>query len=190
MRFGLEIGWPRNDLKQIAQTPDSTADAASFWRVDQSVLALDGQGATAGGRFCTRIQAGGIVMSTSFVRWRRLRAVAAVLAIGASSPAAAQWSGAIAYSPTTGAYGFQRAAASVSEAEADALGACPDIDCTVAVWVTDGCAAVAAGYPPRVYGWAWSAWSRGDAVTAAMYECSLVGPGCRLVASLCTFWGR
>jgi hypothetical protein len=78
--------------------------------------------------------------------------------------------GAIAYSKSTGAYGYSYGHYSQADAERDALARCDSPDRQVIGWMRNAYAALAVGDAPEQYGWGWGA-TRSAAEQAALAEC-------------------
>lgn len=81
---------------------------------------------------------------------------------------------AIAYSPSTGKYGYAYNYGSRWAAEAAALAYCEAPDAEIVVWVNNGFCALALGDEPGVYGVGWSYGDGSSNVAAmnwALYEC-------------------
>ena len=118
-------------------------------------------------------------------------AVASIVAIGQIAvwllPAEAQaWDnyGAIAYSSSTGRYGYSHDFGSRAEAENYAVSQCGMSDCAVKVWFRNACGALAVGQRGGM-GWGWSG-SRGGAENIALNECQARTSGCSVRAWSCT----
>jgi hypothetical protein len=75
--------------------------------------------------------------------------------------------GAIAYSPTTGRWGYSYGYRYLSGAQGDALIRCGSTDARVVVWVQNGWAALAVG-DNGAYGWGWSTSSLAKAKARAL----------------------
>jgi len=93
--------------------------------------------------------------------------------------------GAIAYSASTGGYGTSFGNATRKEAEAEALEGCSKHGegCQVAVWVENGCAALAADDQA---GWGEWADDLETAKSKALAACNRESNKCNLVVSDCT----
>jgi serine/threonine-protein kinase len=104
-------------------------------------------------------------------------AVVAVLALFASVQAARanEFFGAIAYSPSTGHYGYTYGRDCLANAEAGALQNCIGADRRVVVWVSNGYAALAVSNDGR-FGAAWSSECQAEADHAALNFAG--GPDC------------
>ncbi|HVS36794.1 MAG TPA: DUF4189 domain-containing protein [Gemmataceae bacterium] len=103
--------------------------------------------------------------------------LAAVAVFGFAAPASARADkfAAIAYSPSTGAYGYAYGKACRDEAERTALGYCKGADARILVSCEDSCAALAVG-DNGVYGYA-TADTRREAERLAIQKCLDAG-GC------------
>ncbi|MBU4530635.1 MAG: DUF4189 domain-containing protein [Hoeflea sp.] len=103
----------------------------------------------------------------------------------ASGAASAEYFGAIAYSPTSGVYGFSYDHGSRRDAEARAISECRmrGRGCKVAIWFKNACGSVAVG--ANGWGTAWAG-TRRDAERAAIRNCSRYTGGCRTLAWSCT----
>ena len=93
-------------------------------------------------------------------------ALAAMMMMAGTGMAAADYFGAIAYSPNTGSHGYSYDYGSRREAEAYAMNQCRKYagDCRVAIWFRNACGALAIG---NNGGWG-SGW--GDSRQRAEYE--------------------
>jgi hypothetical protein len=118
-------------------------------------------------------------------------AVVSIVAIGQIAlwllPAGAQARdnyGAIAYSFSTGRYGYSYDWPSRAEAENYARSQCGIGDCAVKVWFKNACGALAVGRG-SAYGWGWAG-SRGQAEGSALSECQARSAGCRVRVWSCT----
>jgi hypothetical protein len=94
----------------------------------------------------------------------------AFLIVGLLSCASSAWAdyAAIAYSESTGCYGYAYGCGSLEEATAAALNNCRGRDAYVVVWVEDGYVALALGDRPNAVGWAFSTNCRADAELLAL----------------------
>ena len=112
-------------------------------------------------------------------------AAAAVMAGSVPLAAAANF-GAIAYSNTTGAYGYSYDYGSRRSAEQAALANCRSngSGCKVVIWFQNSCGALAIGSD---FGWgaAWAS-SRSQAERSAMRYCRQNSSGCHIAAYSCT----
>ena len=75
---------------------------------------------------------------------------------------------AIAYSSSTGKYGYSYGYSSRARAENAALNNCSGDDAVIVVWVENGYAALALGDERGAYGTGWSTRSRADAEATAL----------------------
>ena len=91
---------------------------------------------------------------------------------------------AIAYSESTGRVGYQFNTYRLEDAEQAALYRCGAYDCNVKVWVRNGCASLARATNGTL-GWSWST-SLSIAQSQSLYECSLRGHSCGVLAWACT----
>lgn len=123
------------------------------------------------------------------------RAAAAVLALGVvAAPGAAQAQsgniyGAIAYSNTTGVYGYSHNYPNRGSAQSRALGECHAGGgggaCQVVIWFYNACGAIATG---SSYGWgAGYAPTRQQASSIAMGYCRQNDYDCRVRQTVCSF---
>jgi hypothetical protein len=78
---------------------------------------------------------------------------------------------AIAYSQSTGSYGYSYGHGTLAGAEAEALSHCKGDDAEVVAWVENGYVALALGDEKGVYAWGW-AFNRAEARSRALAECS------------------
>lgn len=106
-------------------------------------------------------------------------------AVGGASSAAAQYHGAIGYSPTTGAMGWSFDYSNREEARQIALKRCAEhaSDCKIAVQFSDGCGVVVEGERLQT---AASSPSRGDAERIALRRCRVMSDGCVVRRWVCT----
>jgi len=118
-------------------------------------------------------------------------AVVSVVAIGQVAlwlfPAVVQAQdnyGAIAYSSSTGRYGYSYDWGSRAEAEDYARSQCGRSDCAVKVWFKNACGALAVGRRGAL-GWGWAG-SRGQAEGRALSECQARASGCNIRSWACT----
>lgn len=120
---------------------------------------------------------------------KKLAFAAGIAALMSLAPAAAadSW-GAIAYSPSTHAFGYSHGFGSEGEAEDYAVGICLEQnggdDCQAAVVFSNACGAVMAG--PDGWGHAWDAGGEEAAQARAYEACSQNSDGCDLVVSHCS----
>lgn len=116
------------------------------------------------------------------------RAVAAALALagllGLSDAAYAAY-GAIAYSPSSGAYGYSYAYGSRGQAERAALKSCRanGSGCQNAIWFQNACGAVAKG--PNGWGSGWAASKKG-AYAQAVASCAQYSRQCKVIVWACS----
>ncbi len=91
--------------------------------------------------------------------------------------------GAIAYSPSTGAYGYAYNGVTRWQAESAAVSYCGVFDCRSAVWVNNGCASLAVGFTGFGYQ---IGFNSGAVINGALLNCNALSAGCRAVAYVCT----
>lgn len=91
--------------------------------------------------------------------------------------------GAIAYSESTGRYGYVYDFASQADAINSAVTRCGVRDCRAVVWFKNSCAALAKG--GTNYGYGIGA-TRALAESTALAECRKRGGGCRVIQWVCT----
>jgi hypothetical protein len=98
---------------------------------------------------------------------------------------AADYFGAIAYSPRSGADGWAKDHPSRKAAETAALSACNKHakDCRAVLWFKNGCGAIAVS--AKAYGWGWGT-TQGLADTEAIKACSKHAKGCKVTRQVCT----
>src|SRR4051812_19540565 len=119
-------------------------------------------------------------------RW----AIAAVALCGVTQAAwADEYYGAIAYSPSTGSYGFSYGKDCQATAENVALSSCRGRDRQVVVWVSNGYAALAVN-DDGGWGAAWSSVSQEDANQAAMDYAGGCDSGAPPISGMATGVGR
>jgi len=94
--------------------------------------------------------------------------------------------GAIAYSPSSGAWGYSYNYGSRGAAEGRALRECRvrGSGCRSIVWFRNACGALASGNG-NAYGWAWNT-SRATARRRALRECRARTSGCRIRVDVCS----
>jgi Domain of unknown function (DUF4189) len=112
--------------------------------------------------------------------------IAGLLLIGAGSgEAAAENYGAIAYSPSTKAYGWSYDYPSRAAAEREALSRCRTkaSDCMIPLWFRDACGALAIG--SGGYGTGWAS-ERGSAESQALGVCRRHSQDCAVKQWVCT----
>lgn len=102
-----------------------------------------------------------------------------------AAPAAAQYHGAIGYSPTTGAMGWSFDYRSGEDARKVALRRCAEhaSDCRIAVQFSDGCGVIVEGDGVQT---AAGSPSRGDAERRALRRCRAQSEGCVIRRWVCT----
>ena len=107
------------------------------------------------------------------------------LVVGAVQAQAYDRYGAIAYSKSTGQYGYSYDYSTETMAKAQALSNCGDVSCHVYVWFRNACGALAKADNGDL-GWGWSG-SRGGAEARAIAKCqSVSGRSCNIVCWTCT----
>lgn len=115
---------------------------------------------------------------------RRIAVVAAILVLTGGAASADSF-GAIAFSQSTGKFGYSFDHPSRASAETRAMAECTarSRGCKVGIWFKNACGSVATG----VNGWG-SAWapSRQQAEQSAIRNCSQHTGGCRTLAWSCT----
>jgi len=94
---------------------------------------------------------------------------------------------AIAYSPSTGSYGYYYGHVSLGTAKSRALDRCRGKDARIVAWVRNGWACLALGKEKGVYGWGVGS-SRAIARSAAMQGCRDRTTGCYV--AVLVFSGR
>jgi len=94
---------------------------------------------------------------------------------------------AIAYSTSTGKYGFAHGYSSRGCAEQAALGHCPVDDAQILVWARGNWCALAVGDDVGEYGWAWAGTAEG-AKQRALEECRERTTNCHI--AVCVFSGN
>lgn len=87
--------------------------------------------------------------------------------------------GAIAYSRTTGTYGYSYSQYSQDDAEREALNQCESSDRAVIGWMRNAYGALAVGASHDQYGWGWGA-TREAAKQAALDECRKLTDDCTI----------
>jgi len=87
-----------------------------------------------------------------------------------STPSRPDRYGAIAYSPSTGTYGYSYSRYSQTDAEREALQQCDADDRKVIGWMRNAYGALAVGDTPDQYAWAWGA-TREAAKQSALAKC-------------------
>jgi len=118
----------------------------------------------------------------------QLRRILVVLVFFSGSSLAADYFGAIAYSPRTGADGWAKDHPSRKAAERAAISACSKYadDCRTVVWFKNGCGAVSTS--AKVYGWGWGK-TQALADAEAMKACGKHASGCKVKRQVCTARG-
>jgi serine/threonine protein kinase, bacterial len=101
---------------------------------------------------------------------------------GAGSKSRDNW-GAIAYSESTGRYGYVYDYPSQAAAINSAVERCKAQDCRAVVWFKNSCAALAKG--GTNYGYSIGD-TRADVEAKALAECRKRGGGCRVIQWVCT----
>ncbi len=119
--------------------------------------------------------------------WPACRACLAEADAAAPAATSTDLYAAIAYSKSTGRTGIGYNFATRAGAEARAIQRCGVSDCTIKVWVRNGCCALAVG-DRGAYGWSYR--YRSDAYSEARAratnECNRRGTNCRIAAWACT----
>jgi len=124
-------------------------------------------------------------MSHSNLRQLSMIAIWAALLSWSTTALADDHYGAIAYSQSTGSYGFSYDYDSRAAAEAQARENCDDRGCTVVLWFVNACGALATGNG-HAYGTGWAS-SRGEAESIAMSNCKdEASGGCSISCWACT----
>ena len=102
---------------------------------------------------------------------------------------AADYFGAIAYSPRSGADGWAKDHPSREAAERAAVSACSKHakDCRSVVWFKNGCGAIAVS--DKAYGWGWGTTQK-LADTEAIRACTKHAAGCKVRRQVCTAAAR
>lgn len=97
----------------------------------------------------------------------------------------ADYFGAIAYSPSSGADGWSKDQPSRGAAQRAAVEGCKRHaeDCKPVVWFKNGCGALAVG--GKAYGWGWGK-TQALADTEAMNACSKHAKSCKVTRKVCT----
>lgn len=111
---------------------------------------------------------------------------ALVLSLAWGSAAAADYYGAIAYSPSTGADGWAKDHPSRRAAQRAAVEACSRHaeDCRPLFWFKNGCGALAVGADAKA-GWGWGTTQK-LADREAMKACGKQVKGCKVTRQVCT----
>jgi hypothetical protein len=92
-----------------------------------------------------------------------------MLLLGWAGRSAADYA-AIAYSQSTGAYGYSYAFATLAGAKAEALSHCDADDARIVAWVQNGYVSLALGDTVGAYGWGWAS-TAAEARARARAEC-------------------
>ncbi|MFO0554970.1 MAG: DUF4189 domain-containing protein [Polyangiaceae bacterium] len=114
-----------------------------------------------------------------------LFAGAAYISLGGSAEAKADKFGALAFSDSTGKYGWAADRASREEAEDAAIGFCEVKDCRPIVWFKNSCGAIARGDDRVVY-YAYGQTSREESERVAIDRCQEHTTKCVGIAWGCT----
>jgi serine/threonine-protein kinase len=93
--------------------------------------------------------------------------------------------GAIAYSQSTGCWGYSYNYGSRQAAISEALRRCGESDCQWKVWFKNSCGALAKAENGAL-GWSWGADSRAEAEARALEECESRGSNCEIICWACT----
>jgi len=107
------------------------------------------------------------------------------LFVGIEVAAAADVFGAIAYSKSTGKWGYSYDYSSREEAESAAVGNCDRNDCVVKSWFKNSCGALAKA-SNKALGYSWGAPDRERAERIALSKCRERGSRCRIITWACT----
>jgi len=91
--------------------------------------------------------------------------------------------GAIAFSTSTGAWGWSNDYSSVSEAQNAAMNSCGKPDCQAVVWFKNNCGALAVG-KGNCWGTGWAD-SRAEAERLALNSCRNAGDNCKVACWSC-----
>ena len=113
------------------------------------------------------------------------KALFLALAFLSQSCLAADYFGAIAYSPSSGAHGWAKDHQSRRAAEHAAVSACSKHaeDCRSVMWFKNGCGALAVS--GKAYGWGWGTTQK-LADNQALKACEKLGPDCKVASRACT----
>src|SRR5205807_10452956 len=109
-------------------------------------------------------------------------AAAAVLAAAPASARAGDKYAAIAYSPSSGAYGYSVGFATRTGAEKEALAQCKGDDAQVLVWARNGWCCLAVG-DDNAYGYSWAD-NEDYAKKLALSECRKQTSNCKVVLTV------
>jgi len=93
--------------------------------------------------------------------------------------------GAIAYSESTGKWGYSYDYGCRRQAENAALHRCKSGACEIKVWFKNACGALAKGSGGAL-GWSWATSGRREAESVALSECRTRGSNCRIICWACT----
>ncbi len=93
--------------------------------------------------------------------------------------------GAIAYSESSGKWGYSYDYGSRGQAENAALRRCKSGDCEIKLWFKNSCGALAKG-DKGALGWLWAAEGRREAESRALSESRARGSNCRILCWTCT----
>jgi len=92
--------------------------------------------------------------------------------------------GALAYSTSSGRYGYSYDYGSRESAEERAISECNDNTCSAVLWFKNACAALATG-DGHAYGTGWAS-ERAEAENTAMSYCNKYGSNCSITRWVCT----
>jgi Domain of unknown function (DUF4189) len=106
------------------------------------------------------------------------------LALGAAQALAADYYGAIAFSPDTGSVGYSYNYGTRNGAENRALAECGRRDCVAVIWFRNACGALATG-DGNGYGYAWAV-TRAEAEDTALNQCNRYTTNCAYNTWACT----
>ena len=111
--------------------------------------------------------------------------VLAIVLLVAGPAYAADYYGAIAYSPTTRAHGWAKDHPSRQAAERASLSGCAQhaADCSAVLWFKNACGALATG--PKGAGWAWDQ-KQSAADQGAISACAKHSTACTVKRRVCT----
>ena len=120
--------------------------------------------------------------------WRRMRENPPYWETESQSPPRHDSSGyaAIAYSRTTGKWGYSHGYGSRAGAEQAAVRRCPEDDAKILVWTRNSWCALALGDDKSFYGWAWAG-SASEAKRLAMEKCRAGTTNCYI--AVCVYSG-
>jgi len=117
------------------------------------------------------------------LQWPSAWALVGLAVVFWSTPAAADYYGAIAFSQGSGAHGYSNDFDTRGGAEEQALQECGD-GCEVVLWFSNACGALAVG-EDNGYGTGWAS-SRGEAEDIAMSNCNKNSTSCSILRWVCT----